>query len=59
MDEISSLSIEVVGFKATAMGTLPVSGLLLLMGLIVVTGFITGPAQIVRWARRLIQHSDK
>lgn len=59
MEETSSLSIEGFGLKATALGTLPVSGLLLLMGLIVVAGFIIGPSQIARWARHLTQQSDK
>jgi hypothetical protein len=59
MEETSSLSIEGFGLKATALGALPVSGLLLLMGLIVIVGFIVGPSQIARWTRRLTQQSDK
>ncbi len=59
MEETSSLSIEGFGLKATALGVFPVSGLLLLLGLIVIAGFIVGPSQIARWARHLTRQSDR
>lgn len=55
MDEPTSLVIEIFGLKATALGTLPVIGLLMLMGFAIVAG----PTQLLQWAKRLRKPTDE
>lgn len=58
-DPKDSLIIEFLGLKATALGTLPVSGLLLIFAVAVLTICVVGPGQITRWAKRLAKPTDE
>jgi hypothetical protein len=52
-DSSNSLTIELFGIKATALGTLPVAGLLTLMAIICVSAVFVGRGHITYWAKRI------
>ena len=53
MEESNSLVIEVFGLKATALGTLSVTGLLVVLSLAILGMLIVGPTQLGAWKKRL------
>ncbi|MFK0273619.1 hypothetical protein ACIQUG_08085 [Ensifer sp. NPDC090286] len=46
-----SLTIEILGLKATALGIYPVSLLILFMAAVVLSGAFVGPAKLSVWAK--------
>jgi hypothetical protein len=58
-DSGNSLTIELFGIKATALGTLPVAGLLMLMAIICISAVIVGRGQITHWAKRIGKSSEE
>lgn len=54
-----SLTIEIYGLKATALGALPVTGLLMLMAIICLGAVIVSRAQIRSWAKRIGKPADE
>lgn len=48
-----SLTIELFGLKATALGAWPVAGLLMLMAVVMLGAVFVGRVQLQSWAKRL------
>jgi hypothetical protein len=54
-----SLTIEILGLKATALGVYPVSALILFMGVVVLSGALIGPAKLSVWVKWIAKQLAK
>lgn len=54
-----SLTIEILGLKATALGAVSVTGLLVLMAVVMLGALLVGRVQIQSWVKRVGRPSDE